>query len=135
MLETSRIVIIPDSTEPVSAQTVTAGIDGNASGKIISLDVTPPMVRSMLFLPAWISLFYGRIFHSNFCPSPSYAYTPVVLSRPITKVFPSLVSIVAYNNQPVTCRLAKVIFLISDSSNSLFCWPLKKTYSQFLTFV
>lgn len=58
MLETSRIVIIPDSTEPVSAQTVTAGIDGNASGKIISLDVTPPMVRSMLFLPAWISLFY-----------------------------------------------------------------------------
>ena len=57
MLETSRIVIIPDSTEPVSAQTVTAGIDGNASGKIISLDVTPPMVRSMLFLPAWIRYF------------------------------------------------------------------------------
>lgn len=56
--ETSRIVIIPDSTEPVSAATVTAGTDENAFGKTISLDVTFPISRVILSLPARNSLFY-----------------------------------------------------------------------------
>ena len=54
MLETSRIVIIPDSTEPVSAATVTAGTDENAffgcNPSYGSLNTIPPGLELAILL-------------------------------------------------------------------------------------
>ena len=55
--DTSLAVIIPESGEAVSPLIIIAGASENDTGNVIRLDVTPPRVRSMLLLPAWISLF------------------------------------------------------------------------------